>query len=268
MHALIVLLLLGADGGVPAPGKYYVLRVTAQKGGRLTQNGVSTARWSAHCEPLVLEQERVTFGEFTLSIAKDGSLRSPRFVSVRRPSIVIDGWCRAALPDTGLFPDERSCRESVKDPSFIETCDGGACEWNQRPWLLEGCEAELARLRARGSYELSVKHDDALKTLERFMKLVKSGGTMWSMGNCVPFRFTPRDREGRSKLSEAADGGTYEAEAYLEPLFGQASYSFEGGSSEHSGWANTMSRVRLFMGDELVILGERVLVFERSKCAP
>lgn len=111
-----------------------------------------------------------------------------------------------------------------------------------------------------------MKHDDALKTLERFMKVVKSGGTLWSLGSCVPLRITPRDRDGRSKLSEVTDGGTYEAEGYLEPLFGEASYSFEGGSSEHSGWANTMSRVHLFMGDELVILGDRVLVFDKSKC--
>lgn len=134
MHALILLLVLGADGGVPAPGKYYVLRATAQRGGRLTQDGVTTTRWWAQCEPLFLEQERVSFGEFTLSIAQDGRLRSPRFSSSRR-YIVVDGQCSASLPATGLFADEKSCRESVKEPSFIETCDGGTCEWNQRPWL-------------------------------------------------------------------------------------------------------------------------------------
>jgi hypothetical protein len=107
-----------------------------------------------------------------------------------------------------------------------------------------------------------------MKTLERFMKLVKSGGTMWSVASCAPLRISPRDREGRSKLNEVSSAGTWEADGYLQPVFFDFSLVTQFAEHDGGGWGSSMGHLHVYMGRELVVLGDRLLVFEKSKCAP
>lgn len=284
MLALACLMFLGVDGGssdggwpdrAPPNGTSWVIRPKWSGGnsgwsqsdsgdGGPVRNGQI---WQALCEPIVLELPTLRLGdEFTLRVRNDRVLE-PSFTSRQRRSARAEGRCNAPWPRQPVYASAQECRAAL--PSRLRrTCVGQDCSWDTEPWLLEGCEPEMQRLRSFAGIATVPTHAEAVRALRRFEAILERGGTMWGVPGCEPVKFDARDRDGMTHVSIHTLHASWEAFVALEPLFGVARYASEFGVVDGGGgWGGTGGAEVILLGKDRVALGNRELVFAPKQCA-
>lgn len=262
------------DGGLPAPGEYWVLRQGRSLGGGMsgwpTPDGgppESFHRWSTRCDRVRLDAKTLEFegGEVSFAVSR-GMIFQPTVKSRHRASAKATGTCRATWPAEPFFESYEAC--SLASPPRVEwRCIGKLCEWTLAPWRLEPCEDELVRLRGMVGLALEPTHTEALRTITRFENVLAKGGVLFVSPGCEPLKITARDAEGMSELDSVSSALHWHARGQVQPLFGEARYSYESGETDGgASWASSMSTEGILIGKDQVLLGDRLLFFDRQKC--
>lgn len=286
MNALVLLLVLAADGGIdgglrsfdgglPAPGEYWVLRQGRSLGGGMSgwpgpDGGPPERfhRWSTRCDRVRLDAKTLEFegGEVSFAVSR-GMIFQPTVKSRHRASARATGNCRATWPAEPSYESYEAC--SLASLGRVEErCVGKVCNWvPNAPWRLEPCEDELVRLRGMVGLALEPTHTEALRTITRFENVLAKGGVLFVSPGCEPLKITARDAEGMSELDSVSSALHWHARGQVQPLFGEVRYSYESGETDGGGsWGSSMTTNGILIGKDQVLLGDRLLSFDREKC--
>jgi hypothetical protein len=263
----------GFDGGLPTPGTYWVIR---QSSSWVSMSSAPRAgpyepvrteqTWRASCERLVLDREALRVGDELSFAVAGGEVRWPKVVSRYRASARAEASCRAAWPRQVVYGSLHDC--AAARPSVLRrTCVDSVCSWNVEPWVLEGCEQQIASLRNLAAIAAEPTHSEAVRTLQQFEALLSRGGTMWAQPRCAPANFTARDREGMTTVRTVDASASWEATGAFEPLFGEARFTTQFTAFDGRGMSGvSMGSARILLGKDTVAIGNRVLVFDPRRC--
>ncbi|MBL8909504.1 MAG: hypothetical protein JNM17_02265 [Archangium sp.] len=264
-----------SDGGLPPPGEYWVLRESRFSGGGTSgypgrDGGPPESRqtWATRCDRVRLDAKTLEFegGEVSFVVSR-GMIFEPTVRSRYRASARATGHCRTAWPAEPVFDSYEAC--SLGSPSRVERrCIGKACTWaTVAPWRLEPCEDELLRLRGMVGLALEPTHTEALRTLNRLEQVLSKGGSLFVAPGCEPLKITARDGDGMSELDTVNSALHWHARGHVQPLFGEARYAYESGETDGgAGWGSSTATDPILIGRDQVLLGDRLLFFDRQKC--
>lgn len=252
-------ILLISLAAAPLPdGDWWVPRIASPASTR--SDGTKTERsFRVSCEKLEVRGVLVKLGDFTFN-QRDGRLFAPVLPTHLR-TVSLSKHCSAEAPDVPRFESRAACVEAGS--GVTETCEGGACTFDRRPFTLPGCDAALLELRELANLVLDAEHPRAAQTFERFTALTKKGGRLWERGSCAAVTVKP------VKGGTLLRGADWETEGVFEPLFSRARLSGLRGWSADGGlgsWGTSATTEALYLGDGLLILGTRVLYVDEGGC--
>lgn len=263
MGWLVWVVLASTDGGVS--GTAWVLRVDRPVGS-LGHGGVVERRFTARCESLRVDRDRVRVGETIELVLRDDRLLNPRVTGLYRRDLTVDGRCVASWPTAPTFATSAECVAAAAS-GFTQRCRGSECEWTPVPWLLGACEAELERSIHLLWIALDTDHSQAMTTLKAVMALADRGGTVWLEGSCAPVKVSPPNAARLVTFSTGDSSGTWSATTRLEPLFRSATFESEFGTTDGgTSWGTGTTRVQLLLGRDAFVMGRRVFFLDQRVC--